>query len=185
MGSVVMLIGMFVAAALARPLTVKFGKAEVCSVTSVAGAAVCLAIWFIKPPVYVYMAMIALFWLFIGIFSMVNWALITDVIDYSELKYGKREDGSVYAMYSFARKCGQALASGISGWLLTWIGYNENALAQGLVQSDKVRNGIFAISNIVPAMGLLALASVLWFWYPLYKAQVQANVAALKEKHGG
>lgn len=183
-GSMVMMIGMVVAAAIAKPLVRKFGKAEVCAVTSVIGALVCVVTWLIQPSVYVYMAMMALFWLFLGVFSMVAWALITDVIDYSELKNGKREDGSVYAMYSFARKCGQALASGISGWLLALIGYSSEIAAAGGKQTPEVLDGIFTISNLVPAIGLLALAAILWFWYPLHKKQVEANVAALKEKHG-
>lgn len=185
MGAMVMMVGMFLAAAIAKPLTNKFGKAEVCTVSSVMGAVICLITWMIKPSVYVYMILMALFWVFLGIFSMVCWALITDVIDYSELKNGKREDGSIYAMYSFARKCGQALASGLSGWLLAAVGYDSAiAATEGATQSQSVLNGIFTISNVVPAIGLLALAAVLWFWYPLHKKQVAANVAALKEKHG-
>ncbi len=184
-GSLTMILGMGAAAAVAKPVTTRFGKAEVSSVCSVAGAGVCLAIWIIRPNVYGYMAMTTLFWLFLGVFSMVNWALITDVIDYSELKNGIREDGSVYAMYSFARKLGQALASGLSGWLLTAIAYNENALAEGVAQTDAVKRGIFSISTLVPAIGFLALAAVLWFWYPLHKKQVDANIAALKKKHDG
>ncbi len=194
-GSMVMMIGMFIAAAVAKPLANKFGKAEVSAVTSVVGAVICIITWIIIPiiyknpetsgiAVYIYMIMMALFWLFLGVFSMVCWALITDVIDYSELKNGKREDGSVYAMYSFARKCGQALASGVSGWLLDAIKYNELALTQGVAQTQAVKDGIFTISNVVPAIGLVLLAAVLWFWYPLHKKQVDANVAALKEKHG-
>lgn len=183
-GSLTMILGMGAAAALAKPVTTKYGKAEVSSVCSVAGALVCMALWIIRPNVYVYMAMTTLFWLFLGVFSMVNWALITDVIDYSELKNGVREDGTVYALYSFARKLGQALASGLSGWLLTAISYNENALAEGVAQTDAVKNGIFTISTLVPAIGFLLLASVLWFWYPLHKKQVDANIAALKKKHG-
>ncbi len=194
-GSMVMMIGMFIAAAVAKPLANKFGKAEVSAVTSVIGAVICVITWVIIPiiyknpassgiAVYVYMILMALFWLFLGVFSMVCWALITDVIDYSELKNGKREDGSVYAMYSFARKCGQALASGVSGWLLAAIEYNELALTQGIAQTQAVKDGIFTISNVVPAIGLVLLAAVLWFWYPLHKKQVDANVAALKEKHG-
>ena len=183
-GSLTMVLGMGTAAAIAKPVTTRYGKAEVSSLCSVAGAIVCLAIWIIRPNVYVYMAMTSLFWLFLGVFSMVNWALITDVIDYSELKNGIREDGSVYAMYSFARKLGQALASGLSGWLLTAIAYNENALAEGVAQTDAVKNGIFTISTLVPAIGFILLAAVLWFWYPLHKKQVDANIMALKKKHG-
>ena len=123
-------------------------------------------------------------WLGLGMFSMVSWALITDVIDYSELRNGVREDGSVYALYSFARKLGQALAAGLSGWLLEGIGYDSVAASSGAVQTESVLSGIFNISTLVPALGFLLLGLVLWFWYPLHKKQVDANVAALKIKHG-
>ena len=113
---------------------------------------------------------------------MVSWALITDVIDYAELKNGVREDGSVYALYSFARKLGQAAASGLSGLLLQVIGYNNNAITEGVAQTQSVKDGIFNISTLVPAVGFAALALVLWFWYPLHKKQVDANVAELKKK---
>ena len=43
---------------------------------------------------------------------------------------------------------------------------------------------MFNISTLVPFFGFLALSLVLEFWYPLRKAQVEANVAALREKHG-
>ena len=105
-------------------------------------------------------------------------------IDYSELKNGIREDGSVYALYSFARKLGQALAAGLSGWLLTAIGYSSEAAAAGQRQTEAVLSGIFNISTLIPAVGFAGLALVLWFWYPLHKKQVDANIAALKEKHG-
>ena len=116
--------------------------------------------------------------------SMICWALITDVIDYSELRNGVREDGSVYAMYSFARKLGQALAAGLSGWMLEAIGYNSQAATEGLRQTEEVLDGIFNISTLLPALGFVLLAAVLWFWYPLHKNQVEANVAALKAKRG-
>ena len=114
---------------------------------------------------------------------MVSWALITDVIDYSELKNGVREDGSVYAMYSFARKLGQALSAGLTGWLLGAIGYDEAAAQAQLGQTQEVLDGIFNISTLVPALGFLLLGLILWFWYPLHKKQVNENVAALKAKH--
>ena len=123
-------------------------------------------------------------WLGLGLFTMVSWALITDVIDDAELKNGIREDGSIYALYSFARKLGQAAASGLSGLLLQAIGYNNNAISQGVSQTEEVKAGIFNIATLMPAVGFAALAAVLWFWYPLRKAKVESNVAALKEKHG-
>ena len=109
---------------------------------------------------------------------MVSWALITDVIDYSEIKNGVREDGSVYALYSFARKLGQAAAAGLTGFLLDFIGYSA------ITAFDRdVLDGIFDISTLVPALGFGLLAAILWFWYPLHKKQVDANVEALRKKH--
>ena len=182
--TLLMMVGMIAAAIFAKPLATKFGKAEVSVVSNVFAAGVMVIIWVIRPDnVWVYCGLQMLCWLGLGVFSMVSWALITDVIDYSELKNGIREDGSVYAMYSFARKLGQALAAGLSGWLLTGIGYNSEAAAAGLKQTESVLSGIFNISTLIPAVGFGLLAAVLWFWYPLHKKQVDANVEALKEKH--
>lgn len=184
LSTVTMVLGMVAAAVVAKPAAKRFGKAEVSVVSNLFAAAVCLLLFLLRPQnVWVYVGLQALCWLGLGIFSMVNWALITDVIDYSELKNGVREDGAVYALYSFARKLGQAVAAGLSGWLLTLIGYDTTRATQGLQQSDTVLSGIFNISTLVPAVGFLALALVLWFWYPLHKTQVDANVTALKEKH--
>lgn len=182
--TILMMVGMILAALVAKPLAAKFGKAEVSVVSNLFAAIVCVVIFLIRPQsVWVFVALQFLCWLGLGIFSMVSWALITDVIDYAELKDGIRSDGSIYAIYSFARKLGQAFASGISGWLLTAIGYNPSAAADGQVQTEAVLNGIFNISTLVPAIGFVALAGVLWFWYPLHKQQVKANVEALKKLH--
>lgn len=179
-----MMVSMLIASVAAKPLASKFGKAEVSIVSCFFATAVCVITWFIKPAnMMVYIGLQTLNWLGLGMFSMVSWALITDVIDYSELKNGVREDGSVYAMYSFARKLGQAVAAGLSGWLLEAIGYNEKALEQGIGQTQAVKDGIFNISTLIPAIGFLLLALVLWFWYPLHKKQVDTNTQILKEKH--
>ncbi len=169
----------FVAAALAKPLTGRLGKAEVSVFASVLAAVVCVLLYFLRPEnVWVYVVIQAFGWFGLGFFTVVSWALITDVIDYSELKNGIREDGSVYALYSFARKLGQAAAAGVSGVLLSAIGYSQETAFD-----TDVINGIFDISTLVPAVGFALLAAVLWFWYPLRKKQVEANVAALRKKH--
>ena len=183
--TMMMMVGMIVAAIFAKPLAKKFGKAEVSIVSNLFAAGVMVILFILRPSnVWVYCGLQMLCWLGLGVFSMVSWALITDVIDYSELRNGVREDGSVYAMYSFARKLGQALAAGLSGWLLEAIGYNSKAAAEGLKQTESVLTGIFNISTLIPAVGFGLLALVLWFWYPLHKKQVDANVKALAEKHG-
>lgn len=175
-----MMVGILGSAALAKPLARKFGKAEISVVANLLAAAICLVLFVVRPgSVWIYIAINLVSWLGLGIFTMVSWALITDVIDYSEIKNGIREDGSIYAMYSFARKLGQAASAGISGILLSFIGYSQaTAFDKGVLE------GIFNISTLVPAFGFLALGLVLWFWYPLKKHAVEENVEILRQKHG-
>lgn len=178
--TLLMMVAMIVAAAIAKPLANKIGKAEMSVLTNAMAAVICIVLYFMRPEnVWVYVAMMGICWLGLGGFSMVCWALITDVIDYSELKNGIREDGTVYALYSFARKLGQAASAGLSGVLLSIIGYTQETAFE-----ESVINGIFNISTLIPAIGFGLLAAVLWFWYPLHKKEVDANIAALKEKHG-
>lgn len=171
--------GMIIAAVIAKPLAKKFGKAEISVASNIVAGIVCFLLYFIRPQnVWVYVALQFLCWFGLGIFSMVVWALITDVIDYSEIKNGIREDGSVYALYSFARKLGQALTSGLSGALLSMIGYKKSTAFD-----KNVVEGIFDISTLLPAISFILLALILWFWYPLKKKLVDENVEFLRQKH--
>jgi len=128
-------------------------------------------------------------WVFVGVtflgnfgmyyFNMVVWAYITDVIDYQEMKTGNREDGTVYGVYSFARKIGQALAGGVSGFALSAIGYVSEP---GAVQTDSVREGIYNIATIFPGLCYVIVALILIFAYPLSKNVVQRNGEILTER---
>ncbi len=128
-------------------------------------------------------------WVFVGVtflgnfgmyyFNMVVWAYITDVIDYQEVKTGNREDGTVYGVYSFARKIGQALAGGVSGFALSAIGYVSEP---GAVQTDSVREGIYNIATIFPGLCYVIVALILIFAYPLSKNVVQRNGEILTER---
>ena len=178
--TLLMMGAMLIAAIAAKPLTARFGKAEVSAGASLLASAVCFVTFLVRPQsVWTFVLLQTLCWLGLGVFSMVCWALITDVIDYAELQNGIREDGSVYALYSFARKLGQAVSAGVSGWLLTLIGYVPGSA----VQTEGVLRGVFAIATLMPAIALGLLALVLALWYPLHRRQVEENVARLKEKH--
>ena len=179
--TLVMLSGMMLSAAFAKPLSRLIGKAEISAISSLFAAAISLLLFFVRPKsVWVYIALTGVSWIGLGFFAMVSWALITDVIDYSEIRNGVREDGSIYALYSFSRKLGQAAAAGLTGLLLELIGYSQsNAF------SESVLRGIFNISTLVPAIGFFLLFLVLWIWYPLKKKAVLENIEILKKKHGG
>ena len=178
-GMGVMGVTMFGAALAVKPLAKKYGKAEIGAVSTIIGGAISLLAFFIRPSnVWVFVVLQSFAWLGLGMYQMLGWAMITDVIDYAEIKNGIREDGSVYALYSFARKLGQAVSAGLSGVLLDMVGYSQKT------QFDTdVVNGIFNITTLVPAIGFIALGLILWFWYPLNKKQVETNVEKLKELH--
>ncbi|MBQ7343865.1 MAG: MFS transporter [Clostridia bacterium] len=174
-----MMGGMMIAAAVAKPLAKRFGKAEISAASNLLAAAVCILLFAIRPEnVWIYVLVNLVSWLGLGIFAMVSWALITDVIDDAELRNGRREDGSIYALYSFARKLGQAASAGLTGALLSAIGYSDKtAFDEGVLR------GVYDISTLVPALGFGALALILWFWYPLHKRKVEENVRLLELKH--
>ena len=168
------------AAVLSKPLAKRFGKAEVSAASSFLAALVCILLFIFRPQnVWVYVLINYISWLGLGIFSMVSWALITDVIDDAEIKNGIREDGSIYALYSFARKLGQAASAGLTGALLTAIGYSDSTAFDKVVLE-----GLYDISTLVPALGFALLGIILAFWYPLRKRRVEENTRLLKEKHG-
>lgn len=165
----------------ATQLARRFGKREV-SVVGVGGAAV----------IYIVISVIPLQgspWSFIlatffagiglGVFNMLVWAFITDVIDHQEVLTGQRNDGVVYSVYSWARKVGQALAAGIGGWALGWIGYKAGTTAQ----SDGTVRGIYMLSTLVPGVLYALVALVLLLWYPLGKRLVLQNAETLNVRH--
>ena len=178
--TVIMVLSLFLAAAVARPLAARFGKAEISAVANAVAAATSLLLFFLRPSsVWVYVFINALSWVGLGIFTMVSWALITDVIDDAEIRHGVREDGSIYALYSFSRKLGQAGAAALSGGLLSAIGYSESTAFE-----PSVLSGIYTISTLLPAIGFALLSLILWLLYPLKRDVVRENGRRLSEIHG-
>lgn len=113
----------------------------------------------------------------LAIFNLIIWAMITDVIDDTQVRTGVREDGTIYSVYSFARKLGQAASSGLTGALLTMVGYSA-----ATAYDDAVVNGIYNITCLAPAIGFGVLAVVLIFLYPLNKKRVDENAKILAEQ---
>ena len=110
---------------------------------------------------------------------MLIWAKITDVIDYNEVKFGERNDGVIYGVYSFARKIGQALAGGLGGFALTFIGYNSLAATQ----TESVASGIYTIATLFPGVCYIIVGLILMFAYPLTKKVVKENALRLEAMH--
>lgn len=165
----------------AVPLTKKYGKKEVSAVGCIMGALSSLFLFFIHTDsVVIFIAVNIIGFLGFGIFNLIIWAIITDVIDDQELRTGNREDGTIYAVYSFARKIGQALAGGLGGFALSLIGYNSTIQ----VQSQEVADSIYNLVTLIPGILYIGVALCLIFIYPLNKERVERNIAKLKILRG-
>ena len=166
-----------ICAAFTVKLSEKFGRKNLAIVSSLFGSAVFLVAFFLKTEsAWVFVFLYALSYVGLAVFSLICWAMITDVIDDTEVQTGSRDDGTIYAVYSFSRKLGQALSSGVTGYLLNYIGYSQDTAFD-----ENVTRGIYDITCVVPAIGYLLLAFVLYFLYPLTKERVQENARKLKK----
>lgn len=173
---------LFICAPFAAKIAAKIGKKELSIIGCLFGAAVWLVCLFLHPQnAMVFVVFYAVSYVGLGMFNTVIWAMITDVIDDAEVKNGIREDGTIYSVYSFARKLGQALSSGMIGALMTMIGYS-NAVAASPADYPEVLGNIFNLACIIPAIGLIAVALSLIFIYPLTKSKVDANVVELARR---
>ncbi|HKM36002.1 MAG TPA: MFS transporter, partial [Lachnospiraceae bacterium] len=173
-------ISVLLVAPFSTKLTKRFGKKEVGSISVLVASITYFILFFLKVQnVIVFMIIFFIATIGFSMFNITIWAFITDVIVYQEVKTYKREDGTIYAVYSFARKLGQALAGGIGGFALTAIGYESKAVSQ----TKEVALNIYNISTLVPAIAYLGVALVLFFAYPLSKKRVEENIAELKRRH--
>lgn len=168
----------FVCASFTAPLSMKMGRKALGIIASLLGAAVFFLAYFLQiQNAWVFVGFYAAAYVGLAVFALICWAMITDVIDDTEVQTGERSDGTIYAVYSFARKLGQAASAGIGGVILSLIGYSVET------QFDPaVTRGIYNATCLIPAVGYILLALSLWLFYPLDKKRVEENVRVLAEK---
>ncbi|MCW6702416.1 glycoside-pentoside-hexuronide (GPH):cation symporter [Anaerococcus sp. NML200537] len=170
---------MLVTAPTAMKLGQKIGKKEATIIGLFGSGAIYFILYVLKVKnMYVFLAGAGIAYVFLGIFNTLTWAMITDVIDDLEIKNGVRDDGKVYAIYSFARKLGQAFAGGLGGFALSAVGFVKGAATQ----TPEVALGIYNIATLIPAIALPLGGIVVLFLYPLSKKQVEENNKYLEDK---
>ncbi|MGM0901858.1 MAG: MFS transporter [Bacillota bacterium] len=173
----------FVAIPLSKKLVMRFGKKEVASYGMILASAFYFALFFLpNVSVNLFLVLSAVAMFGFAFFNLVVWAFVTDVIDYHEYLTGLREDATVYAIYSFARKVGQALAGGLGGFAIAAVGYSSAYETQ----PQEVLDGIYALATVVPGSVYLIIFLILTFIYPLNKQRVNqlaSDLAAKRNSH--
>jgi GPH family glycoside/pentoside/hexuronide:cation symporter len=105
----------------------------------------------------------------------VFWSIISEAVDYGELKNGKRVAGMAFGGISFAQKMGMSLAAGMVGWLLTYYQYEANK-----VQSAFTLGGIALLLTVIPGVFHLGMG-LLMFRYRItdkYYGEIKDRLAA-------
>lgn len=93
---------------------------------------------------------------------IVMWALEGDTVEYGEWRSGVRIEGLNYSVFSFTRKCGQALGGSIPAFLLAASAYVPNVAVQSPTVVRTIQQGV----ALVPAIAF-AVAFLIMLFYPL------------------
>jgi len=89
----------------------------------------------------------------------VFWSIISEAVDYGQLKSGKRVAGMAFGGVSFAQKMGMSLAAGMVGWLLTYFKYQAD-----VVQSAFTLTGIALLLTVIPGFFHLGMGLLMYLY---------------------
>lgn len=95
------------------------------------------------------------------VFQIIVWAIVADCIEDSYRKKGVREEGSLYALYSFFRKLAQGIGSALVALSLSSVGYIESSSVQTAEVSSNIKN-LYIILLII---GLAIMTASMKFIY--------------------
>lgn len=160
---------------LAGKIVSKIGKKNFICVSSAIGFISGVIMLFLSIPknstgIFMYIA--GLLFVNIGhsVFQIIVWAVVADCIEMSYRKTGVREEGSLYAIYSFFRKLSQGIGSAVVALALGAIGYVETATVQSVQVSENIKN-LYLVFMIV---GLAIMFLAMKFIYNINYKQEQS-----------
>lgn len=180
--TVITYIPMAVFVPFANILIRRVGKKEVCAV----GFGISLVSSFLTYVLHIGQSSIVLFIILavftnfgVGFATLEIWSMAADIIDCNEWKSGKREEASNYALFTFMRKIGQAIAA-FAPWFVSLAGYDAS-LAGTAEQSSAALSGMYGVATAVPCI-MYGIMFVMILIYPLNRSVTQKMHAELEEK---
>lgn len=113
------------------------------------------------------------------VFQIIVWAIVADCIEDSYRKKGVREEGSLYALYSFFRKLAQGIGSALVALALSSVGYIESSVTQTAEVSANIKN----LYIILLVIGLAIMTISMKFIYNIgFKEEQEFNNAHKAEE---
>jgi glycoside/pentoside/hexuronide:cation symporter, GPH family len=104
----------------------------------------------------------------------VFWSVISEAVDYGQIKSGRRVAGMAFGGISFAQKMGMSLAAGMVGMLLVHFHYQPD-----VVQSAFTLNGIALLLTIIPGVFHLIMGLLMFRYFitdKYYNEQIRERV---------
>ena len=120
----------------------------------------------VKVALLVYLLGLVIYGIGMGVYMCVNWAMMSDAIDYNEWKFGKREEGTVYAIHSFFRKLAQGVGPAAVVFVMgKYLGYevSKGTVAQSMettVNMCWLVACLYGISAILQFIGLAVIYNI-------------------------
>lgn len=93
---------------------------------------------------------------------IVLWAIEADTVEYGEWRTSLRIEGLSYSVFSFSRKCGQALGGSVPAFLLAASTYMPNVADQSPAALLAIRQGVALVPALAFGSAFLAM-----LFYPL------------------
>lgn len=184
--TVIIMLPMMILIPFMGKMSVKFGKKEIATFPNIIAIVVLVVMLLINFPrnstgAWIYSALLGVSMFAGGTFTLATWSMVADCVDQQEINTGKREEASVYATYSLARKIAQGVGAGLVSICLSFVGYNTNDVAVNM--DSKISNGILKLSIVLPLIGFVVIFLALLLLYDLNRKKVEQNTKFLREKH--
>ncbi|GHT71595.1 hypothetical protein AGMMS50239_40760 [Bacteroidia bacterium] len=160
-----------------HPLVRRYGKKAVYITGAAIWAVADLSAWFFVDSTVSFIIFACFAFFGTGFTNTLNWALVSDTVEYGEWKTGNRSEGVVYSFFTFFRKFSQAIAGFVPGLVLAFVGYVPNA-----VQTETALEGIKGLMFIYPGILAVVTVAVMAVCYKLSDTRYNKIVAELNER---
>lgn len=205
MVSIVMMAPMMFFIPFMGKLTKRFGKKEISMWPNIVAIAILIVMLFIPFPatsagMWGYAALLGVAMLASAPLNLGTWSMVADCVDEQEVKtskkdgknmyatylkgdeFGKRDEASVYATYSLARKAAQGIGSAIVSALLAapFIGYDSTKASETTMDTA---SRMLKLSIVLPLVGTILIFVAFLFVYNLSKKKVIDNTEFLRAKN--
>ncbi|GMQ28643.1 MFS transporter [Algoriphagus confluentis] len=178
-GSVGALVTTFIVIPIVARMSRKIGKKNAFMVSQGIALLGYTSLWFLFVPGKPWMFIFSLPFHSFGIGSLfvLMMSMTADVIDLDELNYGVRREGVFGAIYWYMVKFGFAIAGGLSGVILTVVGFDGNAA----VQPEGAVTGLRMFFSGLPMLGTI-IAMYLMHDYDVDEARANEIRAELQKR---